>query len=211
MKKDQAIEVTILSGDDWKGIYVNGELKAENHSLNADNALAALDIAYESIYLESDYGWDCIGNCCPKTKSEFEELVKQYNLGVKRRMCGPKPPEPAKSDKITAHLSDILPLLTVGGVEQKACSIRGGLWINTLYCKWNVVAIEAYSLGGRFYVLPDANQAKTAYENALRGDESTLDGTPCGASFGEFGDVTMQPWFADFIGFKSEASDETAS
>lgn len=50
------IIVTDVKYGDWEGIYVDGELKYEGHSLDATDALYAVDIAFDYVetYVE-DY------------------------------------------------------------------------------------------------------------------------------------------------------------
>ena len=50
------MEVIIATSDDgdWTGIYVNGVLKAENHSLRDSDVLKALGIDYQEIEFTYD-------------------------------------------------------------------------------------------------------------------------------------------------------------
>jgi len=41
--------VTLVLGGDWTGLYVNGWLAAENHSLSASDVLDALSIRYDVV------------------------------------------------------------------------------------------------------------------------------------------------------------------
>lgn len=54
-KPPAAPRVVYADGDDWAGLYVNGELRAENHSLRVSDVLEALGIEYERI--ECDQSW----------------------------------------------------------------------------------------------------------------------------------------------------------
>jgi hypothetical protein len=41
-------EVVIVGGDDWEGIYIDGKLVREGHSIDSDDVLEALGIDYVS-------------------------------------------------------------------------------------------------------------------------------------------------------------------
>lgn len=45
-------KVALVHGDDWMGMYVDGKLVAQNHSLSPADILEALNISY------TDYGAD---------------------------------------------------------------------------------------------------------------------------------------------------------
>ena len=51
MVKDKIVLVGGEDGD-WEGLYVNGKLKAENHSLSAYDVLKAIEADFESIAVE---------------------------------------------------------------------------------------------------------------------------------------------------------------
>ena len=48
-------KVTFADGDDWNGLYVDGELVAENHSLRPTDVLDALGIVYERVACDQDW------------------------------------------------------------------------------------------------------------------------------------------------------------
>ena len=48
-------EVTIVYGDDWEGLYVDGKLVAQNHSVSAISALESLGFSVNQ--KEVDYAW----------------------------------------------------------------------------------------------------------------------------------------------------------
>ena len=48
------MDVVIAVFDDWNGIYIDGKLEYENHSLDHRNVLDALNIKYESIDVPMD-------------------------------------------------------------------------------------------------------------------------------------------------------------
>jgi hypothetical protein len=47
--------ITLVNGDDWRGIYVDGELRWEGHSLDGRNVLDVLGIDYREV--SADLGW----------------------------------------------------------------------------------------------------------------------------------------------------------
>lgn len=55
MASQKIEKVTIVRADDWVGLYVNGRLAAEGHSLSEYHVLEALGINQESI--ECDQEW----------------------------------------------------------------------------------------------------------------------------------------------------------
>lgn len=44
--------ITIVRADDWVGIYVDGELKTENHSLDEDDLLDVLGIEHKVVWAD---------------------------------------------------------------------------------------------------------------------------------------------------------------
>jgi hypothetical protein len=68
------MEVIIANFDDWQGIYVDGELKSEGHSLYYRDVLDAIKLEYKLIevdMLELDLGR------YPETLEELKELVEE--------------------------------------------------------------------------------------------------------------------------------------
>lgn len=51
----QKIDIKIVDGDDWSGLYINGELKDEGHSLRVSEVLEILGFKVETF--EADYDW----------------------------------------------------------------------------------------------------------------------------------------------------------
>lgn len=66
------MRITVTNFDDWQGIYVNGELKYENHRLNARDILEAIGAEYN--YVELDMEELDIGRL-PDTEEELMELM----------------------------------------------------------------------------------------------------------------------------------------
>lgn len=64
-------KITFVSGDDWKGLYVDGKLVYENHSIPNYIVLDKLGIDYDEI--EADLDWlDKVG-CLPEKLSQVKE------------------------------------------------------------------------------------------------------------------------------------------
>ena len=49
------MKVTFVSGDDWQGLYIDGELKREGHSLAARDVLELLGVRCD--YVTADQQW----------------------------------------------------------------------------------------------------------------------------------------------------------
>lgn len=65
-----AKEITLVDGDDWTGIYIDGKLAAEGHSFDKADLLQILNIPYE--YKEADPDWMYeVGNL-PKNLSDVK-------------------------------------------------------------------------------------------------------------------------------------------
>ena len=66
------MNIVITVFDDWQGIYVDGKLKFENHSLHYKDIFDVLDIKYEAMeidMMELDLGR------LPKTIKELQKLI----------------------------------------------------------------------------------------------------------------------------------------
>jgi hypothetical protein len=62
--------ITIVRNDegDWVGVYIDGELKYENHSIRNEELLDIIGIEYDSI---NDLNLDQYGNHLPQQLSEI--------------------------------------------------------------------------------------------------------------------------------------------
>ena len=49
------MKVTIVTGDDWQGIYIDGVLKDESHGLRPCDVLDAVGITYREIAADLDW------------------------------------------------------------------------------------------------------------------------------------------------------------
>jgi len=76
------IKIVFLNTDDWSGIYVDGELKSEGHSMTAYDMLEILKIKHESIYVGDEKFEELFGSSCPDTFDEVKLALdaKKYNL-----------------------------------------------------------------------------------------------------------------------------------
>lgn len=70
------IRILSSTDGDWYGLYVNGKLEVEGHSLNYRDVIHALGFTYKSKELTEDdfrqFGWKC-----PRTYDEFKDRMKQ--------------------------------------------------------------------------------------------------------------------------------------
>jgi len=66
----KAGKVAIVLGDDWTGLYVNGHLAAENHSLRPDEVLKAL--GFEYAIFSVDQGWLEASGSLPERLADVE-------------------------------------------------------------------------------------------------------------------------------------------
>jgi hypothetical protein len=76
-------ELTILSTDDWQGLYYNGELLDEGHSVNLYNVLRGLGYNIEYIDIDDPEEFEnYFGANCPETLDEvkLKLAAKKYNL-----------------------------------------------------------------------------------------------------------------------------------
>ena len=53
--KEKAPKIVIVNGDDWKGIYIDGQLKYEGHSIRPMDIFNVLDIDFKEF--ECDLEW----------------------------------------------------------------------------------------------------------------------------------------------------------
>lgn len=74
-------ELVMIEGDDWEGLYKDGELIDQGHRLEVKNVLRGLGYKIDATYLEENE-WEAIGNSCPRTLDEVKMKLnaKKYNL-----------------------------------------------------------------------------------------------------------------------------------
>ena len=51
-------KITFVNVDDWVGVYLDGKLEYENHSIDADDCLTLLGIECESLWVDPDWMGD---------------------------------------------------------------------------------------------------------------------------------------------------------
>jgi len=75
-------EVTIIRGDDWSGVYLNGELMIEGHSIDEQSLLEAMGYFVSGKYIDNEEIWEEMGNNCPQKLEDVEALLnsKKYNI-----------------------------------------------------------------------------------------------------------------------------------
>ena len=73
--------ITIIYGDDWEGIYYNGELLNEGHSINLTDVLIKLGYTIENKQV-SEEEWEELGDSCPEKLEDVNVILnsKKYNL-----------------------------------------------------------------------------------------------------------------------------------
>lgn len=69
---NQYQDIKLVSGSDWQGLYWDGELVGEGHSLAAFQVLDALNIKYEQ-FEKTEKWFDETGGRCPKEWNEHWE------------------------------------------------------------------------------------------------------------------------------------------
>ena len=73
-KKRRIPKVVIVDCDDWKAIYVDGKLRYENHTLDADDVLQALGINSEHLLCDNDW-LEKQGCRLPKNLKEVKHVL----------------------------------------------------------------------------------------------------------------------------------------
>jgi len=75
-------EIFLVVGDDWKGIYHNGKLISEGHSLDLYYVLEKLGYSIGAVFIDDEETWDSFGNSCPEDLEEVKLRMnaKKYNV-----------------------------------------------------------------------------------------------------------------------------------
>lgn len=75
-------ELTIVSGEDWEGVYYNNQLIDQGHSINWRNVLEHFGYTIKSKSIDSEEQWEILGWNLPNNLSELESKLnsKKYNL-----------------------------------------------------------------------------------------------------------------------------------
>ena len=69
-------KVVLVLGDDWNGLYIDGKLEIENHSLSAYQALQTLSLNSHDFQLDqivADEEWLEQKGCLPEELSDVKE------------------------------------------------------------------------------------------------------------------------------------------
>jgi len=64
-------KITLVDGDDWKGLYINDKLIIENHSLSIYDILDAIGVKYQ--YFPVDEDWLGEHGTLPDNLSDVKE------------------------------------------------------------------------------------------------------------------------------------------
>lgn len=70
------MRVTYVYGDDWDGVYIDGELRWEGHSISPMELLELVGIAPKSI--TADYDWLCEHANLPKLLKDVVREPDDY-------------------------------------------------------------------------------------------------------------------------------------
>lgn len=61
------MEIKILKGDDWVGLYMDDNLVIEGHSLDAGDVIEKITgVAPVEVYVEEESTWDSWGSRAPR-------------------------------------------------------------------------------------------------------------------------------------------------
>ena len=69
-------DVKFLRGDDWIGLYLDGLLRYEGHSIDYDQLMDFLKIPFEQRFeWDNDGFWERSGYRCPDTWDDVEAIA----------------------------------------------------------------------------------------------------------------------------------------
>lgn len=51
-------KITFVKGDDWEGLYINGKLIKEDHSLHVEDVLEAVGVKVDTLHADCEWLWD---------------------------------------------------------------------------------------------------------------------------------------------------------
>lgn len=81
MAQDDLPVVQFLRGDDWVGLYVDGELRYQGHSIQEEDVVRYIHGSCPpTLWMENDTFWDSVGHRCPSTWDEVERVM--HNLEI---------------------------------------------------------------------------------------------------------------------------------
>jgi hypothetical protein len=74
-------KLVIVTGDDWQGIYIDGKLYNQGHSINYENVIENLGYTIRHIYIENDETWEKLDYNCPEELEKVEIILnsEKYN------------------------------------------------------------------------------------------------------------------------------------
>ena len=75
-------KLILMRGDDWEGIYYEGKLLYQGHSINWYDVLKKLGYATKLKYIESEEDWKELGWSLPENIEDVQKILdaKKYNL-----------------------------------------------------------------------------------------------------------------------------------
>lgn len=73
--------VQFLRGDDWVGLYVDGELKYDGHSIQEEDVVRYVLGSYlPTLWMENEEFWEYVGGRCPDSWGEVEEIIRDLEI-----------------------------------------------------------------------------------------------------------------------------------
>ena len=74
-------KLIVMRGDDWEGVYYNGKLLYQGHSIRWDELLWKLGYTVESNDIKEDH-WEILGWALPENIEDVKKVieVKKYNI-----------------------------------------------------------------------------------------------------------------------------------
>lgn len=74
-------KLIIMRGDDWEGVYYNGKLLYQGHSIRWDDVLKQLGYNTVSNYIEEEH-WEQLGWAFPENIEDVQKIIeiKKYNI-----------------------------------------------------------------------------------------------------------------------------------
>ena len=73
MNKEKKITL-VTNSDDWEGLYIDGKLASEDHSISVSDVCAALDIEMERVEVSTQY----LGTKVSNLPQELSKIPKKY-------------------------------------------------------------------------------------------------------------------------------------
>ena len=70
-------QIDIYSFDEWIGVYLNGDLVFQNHSIRVDEMLIILGIPHTYTYIDDDEFIERLGGCM-QYRSQMDDAWKSW-------------------------------------------------------------------------------------------------------------------------------------